>query len=98
MSTEVINETKEKTGYAKMYRVLAHNDPKTPMDFVWAVIMRVFKKTPQQAVEITEEAHTKGVALVVIEPFEHAEFHVDQVHSYARTAKLPLKFSYEPED
>ena len=98
--TKTVEETKEKTGYIKMYRVLIHNDPITPMDFVVMLLAKVFSKNLGDATAIMLEAHKneKGVALVVVEPLERAEFHVDRAHSYARTAKFPLTFSIEPEE
>ncbi len=81
---------------APMYRVIIHNDEVTPMDFVVHVLMRYFKKEAADAVYIMQEAHEKGVALVDVMGLEEAEFRVDQVHAFARTAKYPLTFSIEP--
>lgn len=83
---------------APLYRVLIHNDDVTPMDYVVHVLVEVFAKANGEAVRIMNEAHQSGVALVETVPLETAEFHVDKAHSLARTQKLPLTFSYEPED
>jgi ATP-dependent Clp protease adaptor protein ClpS len=81
-----------------MYRVLIHDDPKTPMDFVVLVLSKVFNKDLAESTRIMLEAHSKQVALVVVEPLERAEFHVEKAHAIARMNKFPLTFSIEPED
>ena len=86
-----------KTQLAPRYRVLIHNDDVTPMDFVVRVLIEVFRLEGPRAVEVMMEAHTKGVALVVTEPLEQAEFHVDQTRSLSRARRYPLTFSIEPE-
>jgi ATP-dependent Clp protease adaptor protein ClpS len=79
------------------YRVLIHNDDVTPMDFVVHVLITVFKKEIQDAMEIMVTAHHTGVALVVVLPLEEAELRIEQSHSMARTQKFPLTFTCEPE-
>lgn len=80
-----------------MYRVLIHNDDVTPMDFVVAVLVDIFKKNVAEAGEIMFTAHEKQVALVVVLPLEQAELRIEQAHSVSRTAKFPLTFTCEPE-
>ncbi len=87
----------EKTRLSPMYRVLIHNDDVTPMDFVVKVLMEVFRLGLWKAGRVMLEAHRKGVALVVVEPLERAEFHVDQCRSLARPRGYPLALTYEPE-
>ena len=86
-----------KTKLAPLYRVLIHNDDVTPMDFVVKVLQEIFRLPFPKALDIMMEAHTKGVAHVVTEPLEQAEFHVDQTRSLARARHFPLTFSIEPE-
>jgi ATP-dependent Clp protease adaptor protein ClpS len=82
---------------APRYRVLIHNDDKTPMDLVVHVLQSVFKKDIHEAVDIMMTAHKTGVALVVVLPLEEAELRVEQAHSMARAQHFPLTFTYEPE-
>lgn len=89
--------TEEKTSHAPLYKVLIHNDPITPMDFVVAVLFSVFRKDEQTSIKIMLEAHEKDVALVTVTHLEKAEALCDQAHSLARLRKVPLKFSFEPE-
>ncbi len=79
------------------YRVLIHNDDVTPMDFVVHVLLAVFKKEIQDAMEIMITAHKTGVALVVVLPLEEAELRIEQAYSMSRTQKFPLTFTCEPE-
>jgi ATP-dependent Clp protease adaptor protein ClpS len=87
--------TREIVELCPRHKVLVHNDDKTHADFVVMVLMRVFRKDADEAIEIMSEAHHHEVALVEVVPLERAEFHVDQAHSLARTAKFPLTFSIE---
>lgn len=91
-------ETRERVRHAPRYRVLVHNDDVTPMDFVVQVIRTVFRKPLADAVDIMWRAHRADIAHVDTLPLEQAEFRVDQAHSLARTQKLPLRFSFEPEE
>lgn len=89
--------TEEKTRHIPLYRVLVHNDDKTHAEFVVFVLLTIFKKEMQEAIGIMNEAHTTGCALVIVEPLERAEFHVEQVKSLARPRGFPLALSMEPE-
>jgi len=94
-ATEAVPD--RETRLAPLYRVLIHNDDLTPMDFVVHVLQEVFKLPFFRAARVMLEAHRGGVALVVTEPLERAEFHVDQARSLARGRGWPLSFSIEPE-
>ena|SRR5688572_27412554 len=88
----------EETKLSPMHRVLIHNDDVTPMDFVLYVLGEVFHLDHSRAHAVMMEAHTTGVALVVVEPFERAELHVEQSRSLSRPRGFPLTFSIEPEN
>jgi len=87
----------KETRLTPMYRVLIHNDDVTPMDFVVKILTEVFRLGAFRAFQVMLEAHTSGVAHVVTEPLERAEFHVDQCRSLARPRGFPLSLSTEPE-
>ena len=80
-----------------LYRVLIHNDDRTPMDFVVHILTSIFRLSESCAIDVMFEAHQTGVAHVVTEPLEHAEFHVDQARSLSRGRSWPLTFSIEQE-
>ena len=99
MGTQTVAEpvVDSQTQLSPRYRVLIHNDDVTPMDFVVDVLKDIFGLSVALAIDVMMEAHHKGVALVVTEPLERAEFHVDQARSLARGRSYPLSFSIEPE-
>lgn len=96
MSQKEPSKTDVKPGTIPMFKVLLHNDDTTTMGFVLAVLVQIFRKDEQTAQKIMMEVHEKGVGLVVIEPYERAEFHHDQVVSLARPRGFPLAVSIEP--
>lgn len=99
MGTQTVAEpvVDSQTKLSPRYRVLIHNDDITPMDFVVDVLTGIFGLAVDRAIDVMMEAHHKGVALVITEPLERAEFHVDQARSLARGRSYPLSFSIEPE-
>jgi len=99
MGTQTVTEpvAGSETKLSPLYRVLIHNDDVTPMDFVVHVLTDIFRLEQSRSIDVMWEAHTKGVAHVITEPLENAEFHVDQCRSLARARHFPLTFSIEPE-
>lgn len=93
MVAEPVTETG--TSLCPMYKVLLHNDDKTPMDLVIEVLLTIFRLDMSKAMDIMLEAHEAGVALIVVEPLERAEFHAEQVTSLARGRGFPLTVTYE---
>lgn len=71
------------------YKVLLHNDEHHEMGYV---VESILKSVPQlsqaQAVEIMEEAHRAGTALVIVCPLEHAEMYVDRLKSFGLRATI----------
>lgn len=94
---KTVPETGAETRLVPLYRVLIHNDDVTPMDFVVLVLRSLFSLSGARAIEVMWEAHHTGVAHVVTEPLEKAEFHVEQARSLSRGRGWPLTFSIEPE-
>jgi ATP-dependent Clp protease adapter protein ClpS len=58
------------------------------MDHVVKTLMRVFRFERQVCEMIMMEAHTSGVALCTVEPFEQAELHRDQLISFSLIATI----------
>jgi ATP-dependent Clp protease adapter protein ClpS len=81
-------ETVNVRGNEPMYKVLLHNDDKNDMLHVTAVIMRVFNFDEKKAVLIMAEAHTKGVAMCVVEPLEIAELRKEQLVAFSLVATI----------
>ncbi len=100
MSTEfeVIEKEEEtiKVQLPKMYKVLLHNDDTTTFDFVIMVLVRIFHRSIEDAIEITQAIHNaqKGVAGA---PYtrEVAEEKTMETISFARANGFPLTASFE---
>lgn len=92
------NETHTNHGFAKHFKVLLHNDEKTPFLFVWDDICTgIFKLSREQAYILTHEIHTTGIGLAGVFVQEQAEFKCEQVTSLARGRGYPLQATCEPE-
>jgi ATP-dependent Clp protease adaptor protein ClpS len=81
-------DPQQKKKLIPLYKVLLHNDDVNDMLHVAKSLMQIFNLEAERAAEIMMEAHKTGVALVVIEPFERAEFHHDKLQSAFLTATI----------
>ena len=63
--TEVIERVEEvvKVQPPKMYKVLLHNDDTTTFDFVILVLVQIFHRTVEDAVEITKSIHVNQTGI-----------------------------------
>ena len=73
-----------------MWRVLLHNDDFTPMDFVVAILIRIFGKDPDEAARLMMMVHEKGRAQVGVFTKEIAETKALQVRATAERYQHPL--------
>ena len=75
--------------HAPRYRVLLHNDDFNSMEYVVEVLLKtVTSLTTPQAVNIMMEAHTNGIALVIICAQEHAEFYSETLKMHGLTSTI----------
>lgn len=99
MTTEIILEKKkvvsEKLILPKKYAVIFLNDDLTPMEFVVAVLMKIFKHSESKAKELMMEIHTKGKSVVAIYSYEIAEQKAIDTTDLARVNGWPLKVKVE---
>lgn len=70
------------------YRVLLHNDDINVRNDVAEAIVDLTPLDMQRAIEITVEAHTTGVALVLVTHLELAELYQDQLQSKRLTVTI----------
>jgi ATP-dependent Clp protease adaptor protein ClpS len=78
---------------APRYRVLLHNDDFNTMEHVVETLIKtVAGMTQPQAVNIMMEAHTNGLALVIVCDLEPAEFYCETLKSHGLTSSI------EPEE
>ncbi len=97
LEEEVDSEIRDDVREPPMYRVLLHNDDYTTMDFVVEILMLIFNKSPEEAVNIMLNIHRKGIGLCGVYTYEVSETKVETVHAIARGQGFPLKCTMEKE-
>ena len=75
----------------KKYKVILLNDNYSTVDFVVEILIQIFKKNSQEAIDITMHIHDKGEGVCGVYTYEIAHTKVAQVQSAARKAGFPLK-------
>jgi ATP-dependent Clp protease adaptor protein ClpS len=80
-----------------MWKVIFHNDDVTPMQFVTQILIEIFNKTEDQAVNLCKTIHEKGKGVVAVYPFDIAETKSLEATEVARSNSYPLKVSIEQE-
>jgi len=93
----VSSETDQEVAEPPMYRVMLLNDDYTTMEFVVEVLVYVFQKSSEEAMQIMLNVHRSGVGVCGIYPYEIAETKVDTVEALARENGFPLKCIMERE-
>lgn len=76
-------------------RVILLNDDFTTKDFVELILIKIFHKTEDEAVKITENVHKQGKGIVGVYPFDIAVTRIEIVHSNARANGFPLRCMME---
>ena len=94
---DVISEIRDETDEPPMYKVLLHNDDYTTMEFVIEILILVFRKSPEDSVEIMLNVHHKGVGVCGVYTHEMSETKVNNVHALASQYGFPLKCTMEKE-
>ncbi len=94
---ETITETVPETKDPQMYRVLLHNDDFTTKDFVVEILMAVFHKTLDAAMQLMWHIHKNGIGVAGVFTLEVAETKIGQVTTLARENGFPLKLTLEEE-
>ena len=100
MSTETIVEKKTAIKEPKepsKYKVVVCNDDVTPVDFVVAMLVEVFKHPQEQALRLTLDIHNNGKAVAGVYSHEVAEQKVVDGTDLARANGFPLVIKAEAE-
>lgn len=77
------------------HRVIVLNDDFTTFEFVISVMMTVFMKTYDEAVNIAEETHVNQRATVGTYPLDIARSKVAKATAMARAEGFPLRFDIQ---
>ena len=92
----VLEKKASKLAPPPMYQVLLLNDDYTPMDFVVAVLQRIFGKSEDEASRIMLKVHHEGRAVCGVYPRDIAATRVEMVRQMAQARQHPLQCVMEP--
>jgi len=97
---DVAVQAEQKTQLKKppLYKVLIHNDNYTTMDFVVRILMEIFHKPENEAIETMWKVHLEGVGVAGIYSREIAETKMARAEAEAAANEFPLRFSMEPQE
>jgi ATP-dependent Clp protease adaptor protein ClpS len=96
---DTLSQTKTNLGLAEppMFKIIYLNDNATPMEFVIGTLVESFNYNEETAVQITQDIHNLGSAVVAVLPYEIAEQKGIEVTVQARNNNYPLQVKLEPE-
>jgi len=99
MTTDIQLEEKIKITVSepKRWKVIFLNDDSTPMEFVIAILIEIFKHTTDSAKDIMLQVHETGSGVAGIYSFEIAEAKAVEATNTARTNNHPLQIKLEEE-
>jgi ATP-dependent Clp protease adaptor protein ClpS len=81
----------------KKYKVLVLNDNHTPMEFVVAMLIKIFRHNEPSAIDLTMRIHNEGSAVAGIYSYEIAEQKSIEATTLARDHGHPLQIKLESE-
>jgi ATP-dependent Clp protease adaptor protein ClpS len=79
------------------YKVVLYNDNHTPVEFVIALLMKIFRHSETSAVDITLKVHNEGSGVAGIYSYEVAEQKGIEGTNMAREQGYPLVIKVEAE-
>lgn len=91
----VDEQVKVRVPEPKKWKVIVLNDDQTPIDFVIALLIEVFKHTPSSASALTMQVHETGSAVAGVYSFEIAEIKSVEATTLARSEGFPLQIKLE---
>lgn len=95
----VQGETREKTKInirePKHYRVIMHNDDFTSMEFVVEILIDIFRKNQEEAVQLMLTVHKSGRAAVGSYPYDIAVTKVQTAAARAKEEGFPFRMTVE---
>lgn len=91
MVTELDTKTVTKLKVPNLYKVILLNDDFTPMDFVIQILTDIFRKSQDEAYQLTMDIHNQGRGVCGVYSKEVADQKVYEVNTVAKSYKHPLK-------
>ena len=95
--TDLLDKEDIKIQKPKKYKVVFHNDDYTPMDFVLALLMQVFRKSFDESFNIMMTVHEKGKGIAGVYSKEIAETKSIKSNDISRSSGHPLLVTIEQE-
>ena len=89
--------TRRRVARPPKFKVLLFNDDYTPMEFVVALLERLFGKGPTEATQIMLAIHRTGLGVAGVYVQDVAETKVAAVHAAAEQMGFPLRAGVEKE-
>ena len=90
-----VEKTKTRIKEPKRYKVVMYNDDFTPMDFVVYILVNIFRKKQEDAVNIMMTVHKSGSAVVGIYSYDIAKTRVMKADALAKEEKYPFKIKIQ---
>lgn len=87
--------TKQKYKKPSKWQVVLHNDDVTPMDFVIAILMKVFSHPEEIATKIMWDIHNNGKGIAGVYTKEIASTKKSEIDTYNKAYQLNLKSTIE---
>lgn len=91
---KVVNEAAAE----KRWKVIAHDDNFTTMEFVVRIMVQIFKKPVIFAEAIMWQVHNEGQSVVDVLPKSEAQHRARKATAAARLEGFPFRLTIEPED
>ena len=88
--------TRQEEDLESLWKVIAHDDPITTMEFVVRIMVQIFKKPLIFAEAIMWQVHNEGLSVVDTLPKAEAERRVKMATMSARLEGFPFRFTLEP--
>ena len=96
ISTEQEQVVESNTGHDDLWKIIAHDDNVTTMEFVVRIMVQIFQKPLIFAEGIMWQIHNEGNSVVDALPKAEAEFRVRKATAAARLEGFPFKLTIEP--
>ena len=93
---ELLDEEDQDVAPPPRYAVVLLNDDFTPMDFVVAILVKLFEKSAEEAATIMLDVHERGKGLAGTYAHDIAETKAAQVRGIAQANGHPLMAEIEP--
>jgi ATP-dependent Clp protease adaptor protein ClpS len=86
------------TTAGQRWKVIAHDDNFTTMEFVVRIMVQIFKKPLVFAEAIMWQVHNEGHSVVDVLPKAEAEHRVRKATAAARLEGFPFRLTIEPDE